>query len=62
MILGFAAIGIVSLFAATWDAIHFHYLMAARDFTGYLVAVVALSIVPKLLDRWSEFLGKVLGG
>jgi len=39
---------------------HFRFLMAMRDFGGYLIAVVAISVVPGLLDRWSRFLDKVI--
>jgi hypothetical protein len=60
VILGFGAIGIVCVGAMVWNAAHFRFLMAVRDFGGYLVAVVAISVVPKFLDGWSGLLDKVL--
>jgi hypothetical protein len=60
VIFGFGAIGIVCVCAMFWDAVHTHYLWAVRDFGGYLVAFVAISVVPKLLDLWSGLLDKVL--
>jgi hypothetical protein len=60
VILGFGAIGIVCVCGMFWDAIHFRYLMAVRDLGGYFIALVAISVVPKLLDAWSGLLDKVL--
>jgi len=51
VIFGFAAIGIVCVFGMMVDAIHFHFLMAARDVVGYLIVIVGIRVVPKLLDR-----------
>ena len=56
VIFGFAAIGLISVFAAFWDAVHWHWLMAGRDMVGYLIAVVAIGVVPKLMDRFHGLL------
>jgi hypothetical protein len=58
--LGFAAIGIVCVCAMVWDAAHHHYLTAAKDLVGYFIALVAISVVPKLIDGWSGLLDRVL--
>jgi hypothetical protein len=60
VIFGFGAIGIVCVIAMFWDAIHFRFLMAARDLVGYFIAFVAIGAVPKLLDRWSGLMDRVL--
>jgi len=43
-----------------WDAAHHHYLTAGKDFVTYLIAFMAISVVPKLIDGWSGLLNRVL--
>lgn len=59
VIFGFAAIGIVCIIAGAVDAIHFHYLQAARGLIGYFIAIVGIEVVPKLLDRFNGLMDKL---
>jgi len=56
VIFGFAAIGLVCIFGMLVDAVHFRFLMAAKDLIGYFIAIVGISVVPKMIDRFHGLL------